>query len=221
VAEAPLQRRAILAFLRHAAAQVRPGSRVLDAGAGEAPYRELFSHADYVTSDWAHSPHPGGREADVVAPLDRLPLDDASFDAVVSTEVLEHVSRPGVVLRELHRVLVPGGRLWVTVPFVGALHEEPYDFYRYTRFGLESLLSDAGFAGIAVEPMGGYFTAMAQLSTNCGLAIGVGDDAGPTLRAVAAAGRLAGRLLPALDRLDRRRALPLGWLCVATRPGSQ
>ena len=219
VAQAPLERGPILEFVREAATQLPAGSRILDAGAGEAPYRELFAHTDYVTCDWANSPHPGARKATIVAPLDRLPLDDGSFDAVLSTQVLEHVSRPEAVLAEVHRVLAPGGRLWLTVPFVGELHEEPHDFYRYTPYALRSLLGLAGFADIRVDPLGGYFSALAQLSRNCGLAIGTADHPSVARRGVAAAGRLVARVLPALDRLDERRALPLGWLCTATRPG--
>jgi SAM-dependent methyltransferase len=218
VAEAPLERRAILEFVRSAAAELPAGARILDAGAGEAPYRELFAHADYVTCDWENSPHPGARRADIVAPLDSLPVKDASFEGVLTTQVLEHVSRPADVLAELHRVLVPGGRIWLTVPFVGELHEEPHDFYRYTPYSLRSLLEAAGFTDVRVDPLGGYFSALAQLARNCGLAIGVADHPTAARRAVAAAGRVVARLLPKLDRLDRRRALPVGWLCAATRP---
>lgn len=221
VGEAPIERRAILAFLRGAAAELPAGVRVLDAGAGEAPYRELFAHTDYVTSDWANSPHPNARGADIVAPLDALPVDDSSFAGIVSTQVLEHVADPRAVLAELFRVLAPGGGLWLTVPFVGELHEEPFDFYRYTPYALRELLGGAGFRDVRVEPLGGYFSTLAQLSRNCGLAIGAGREGTDlTQRAVAAAGRAAARLLPHLDRLDHRRALPLGWTCVARRPAN-
>jgi SAM-dependent methyltransferase len=220
VAEAPLERRVILAFMTRAAAATAPGAGVLDAGAGQAPYRELFAHTRYVTCDWEHSPHPGGRRADVVAPLDELPLDSGSFDAVLNTQVLEHVDDPSAALAELARVLVTGGRLWLTVPFVGELHEEPFDFYRYTSYGLSRLLGEAGFEEIVVEPVGGYFSTLAQLSRNCGLIIGAGTERDIARRAVATAGRVVARVLPILDRLDRRRALPLGWTATARRSSS-
>jgi hypothetical protein len=104
---------------------------------------------------------------------------------------------------------------------VGELHEEPYDFFRYTRHGLASLARDAGFAEVEVEPLGGYFTALGVLATGCGLSIGVRAeprDAGR--RVLAAAFRGIGRALPALDGLDRRRALPVGWGCRAVRPAA-
>lgn len=224
VAQAPLERELILAVVREAAAAAPAGARILDAGAGDAPYRELFAHADYKTTDWTESVHEGARRADIVASLDALPVPDASFDVVLCTQVLEHVPEPAAVLAELRRVLRPGGALWLTVPFVGELHEEPHDHFRYTSHGLRGLCERAGFGEVRTWPLGGYFTAMAQLARNGGLAIGAGtgrDELG--LRVVAAALRAVARVLPAADRLDRRRALPLGFAChaVAVPAGAQ
>ncbi len=220
LAEAPVERRRILEFVERAARETPRGARVLDAGAGEAPYRGLFEGRDLRTADWANSPHAGGRSADVVAPLDALPLEDATFDAVLCTQVLEHVAEPVAVLRELRRVLVPGGVAWVTVPFVGELHEEPFDYWRYTSHGLRQVLEQAGFEEIEIEPLGGYFTALGTLAWNGGASLGVRAERGDLPRRVlAAALRAAARVLPRLDRLDRRRALPVGWGCRARRPG--
>jgi SAM-dependent methyltransferase len=218
IAESPLERRAIHAFLRSAAATMPTGTRVLDAGAGEAPYRELFAHCDYRTTDWSSSVHPGAAQADIVASLDDLPVADGSFEIALLTQVLEHVVDPIAVLAELRRVLVPGGRLLLTVPFVGELHEEPWDFYRYTNHALSELLLRAGFAVVRVEPAGGYYTALGQVMRNCGLATGIGTRSPLGLRLVAASFRGVGGALPALDRLDRRRALPLAWHCEAVKP---
>jgi SAM-dependent methyltransferase len=217
VAAAPLERRAILRFVERAAQAAAPGSKVLDAGAGDAPYRELFAHADYVTTDWQASPHAGARQADVVASLDRLPLEDAAFEHVVCTQVLEHVPDPRAVLGELARVLAPGGHLWLTAPFVGELHEEPHDYFRFTSHGLRRLVEDAGIDVIEIEPLTGYFTTLAHTARNCGLATGVSAGAGLRRRALAGALRVVAAVLPRLDALDTRRALPLGWALVGRR----
>jgi SAM-dependent methyltransferase len=219
VRESPLDRRHILEEVAAAAAALPPGARVLDAGAGDAPYRELFTHCDYVTTDWAASLHPGARQADVIAPIDALPLPDAGFDAVLCTQVLEHVRVPAAALRELRRVVRPGGRVWLTVPFVGELHEEPFDFFRYTPYGLRALGEEAGLEVLEVVPLGGYFTTLGQVARNAGLALGVTTrrrDVGHRVLA----GALRGLAVPlaTLDRLDRRRALPLGFACRARRP---
>ena len=218
IAESPIDRPRIAAWVARAAHEARPGERVLDAGAGEAPYRELFAHCEYVTSDWSGSVHAGAAGADVIAPLDRLPLEPASFDAVVCTQVLEHVPDPAAALAELARVLRPGGRLWLTVPFVGELHEEPHDYFRYTPYALRALCERAGLEAIEVEPLGGYFAALGQVARNCGLATGVTRGDRSARRAVAVALRLAGSAVARLDRLDRRHALPLGYGVRAVRP---
>lgn len=219
VKEAPLERAAVVALMEEASARLAPASRVLDAGAGESPYRELFAHCEYTTADWSASVHPGARAADIIASLDSLPVEDASFEAVICTQVLEHVAEPARVLAELHRVLAPGGQLWLTVPFVGELHEEPWDFFRYTHHGLRHLCQRAGFVEVRTAPLGGYFTTMAQLARNAGLATGVDRQSPLGRRILAAALRLMGGRLAALDRLDTRRALPIGWSCHAIRGG--
>ncbi|HZS87069.1 MAG TPA: methyltransferase domain-containing protein [Chloroflexota bacterium] len=165
VARNPLMRRSILRFVQDAARCLPPGSRVLDVGAAEAPYRELFAHCEYVTADLAateyhdFSAHP----PDIVCDITAIPLPDASQDAILCTEVLEHVPEPDVALSEFRRLLVPGGHLFVTTPFVWFLHEQPYDFYRYTPFSLERLLVDAGFQDVSILPRERDITTLVML----------------------------------------------------------
>ena len=223
VSGAPLHRGAIVQRVSTAAAELAPGSRVLDAGAGDAPYRDLFAHCDYLTQDWPSSPHEGGRAADVVADLHNLPLAECSFDFVLCTEVLEHLANPERALRELRRVLRPGGRILITVPFVIELHEEPYDFFRYTPYALRHLLTEARFEGIDVDPLTGWASTLSHVLRHAAPAMRPTD--GPPLRRTRVAGFLLRgvargleRLAPRLDEhLDQRRALPVGWACTATR----
>jgi SAM-dependent methyltransferase len=224
VRESPVHRPAIVAAVRSFAESLPRGARVLDAGAGMAPYRELFAHCDYVTHDWPASPHERAAQADVVADLRSLPVADGGFDAALCTEVLEHIATPVDAVSELRRVLRPGGRMLVTVPFVAQLHEEPHDHYRYTSFGLGGLLERGGFEVDAVEPLTGYFRTLVHTLRVGGLAIRARD------RRSRPATRLAGFLLQALsvvlhpparvlDRLDEHRGLPLGWAALASVPG--
>lgn len=220
VSQSPIQRTPIACAVAEVAAGLPAGTRVLDAGAGEAPYRELFAHCAYTTHDWPGTVHAGATGADIVADIHELPIDDASFDFVLLTEVLEHVAQPGQVLDELLRVLASDGTLLLTVPFVGELHEEPHDHYRYTSYGLEGLLDRAGFEAIGVEPLTGWFSTYAHVLRHCGLATGRPGVSGRFVAFGAlCASAVLQRLAPALDRrLDTRRALPLGWVARARRP---
>jgi SAM-dependent methyltransferase len=93
----------------------------------------------------------------VCGDLLRLPFRDGSLDVVVSTETLEHLTEPGAFLAEVRRVLRPGGRLFLTAPLSFKEHQQPHDYFRYTRYGLRLLLDRAGLVTDAVEPEGGYF----------------------------------------------------------------
>ena len=221
-AEARLQRLPIARAVAEAAAETPAGARVLDAGAGEAPYRPLFAHCEYRTQDWPGSPHAGAQGSDIVADLHALPDDVGEFDLIVCTEVLEHVEDPVTVVGELRRVLKPGGRLLVTVPFVGALHEEPYDFSRFTDRGLRSTLERGGLTIEAIRPLTGFWSTLAHVLRFAGLATNRLDEpprpAGRALAAIALALSVPlAAIAPRLDRLDRRRALPVGWVARARK----
>src|SRR5689334_23214553 len=79
----PGERNSLLQFALQAAAELEPGSRLLDVGAGDGPYRELFDHLRYESTDWEHSVHPGARQVDHVGPAHDLPVPDAQYDAVL------------------------------------------------------------------------------------------------------------------------------------------
>jgi SAM-dependent methyltransferase len=218
VEEVPFERRSILAYVREAADSLAPGAVVLDVGAGKAPYRELFEHCKYITADWEGSLHEQAGEVDFVARADALPLDDATVDAVLLTQVLEHVGDPAGVLSETARVLRAGGRVFLTVPFVWELHELPFDFWRFTPPSLERLLKGAGFGEIEVKPRNDCFTTVAQLMRNLGSAMGRAPDGRDHERDRAAEllAQLADRVT-ALAPLDVSGILPLGWAATARR----
>lgn len=218
VEEMPYERRSILGFVREVADSLPPGTVVVDLGAGDAPYRELFSHCDYLTTDWEGSVHERASDVDVLAPADALPLEDGSADAVLLTQVLEHVPDPRSVLVEVARLLRAGGGVFMTVPFVWELHELPYDFWRFTPASLERLLSGAGFVEIDVQARNDCFTTLAQLMRNVQWAMGRAPDRRDSERNAAAEllGELADRVA-ALAPLDVNGILPLGWTAKARR----
>lgn len=118
------------------------GARVLDYGCADQPYRAFLpADADYVGADLAGNP-----EADTRIGADGgLELEDAGFDVVLSTQVLEHVADPFVYLRESWRVLRPGGRLLLSTHGLMIYHADPVDYWRWTGEGLHKILRDTGF----------------------------------------------------------------------------
>lgn len=133
---------------------------VLDAGAGRGPYRNLFDHAKYEAADFAQL---GTRytKLDYVCDLTEIPVEDARFDRILFNQVLEHVNDPPAVLAELYRVLKPGGQMLCTCPLFFHEHQKPYDFFRYTRYGLRHLFEQAGFEVQRIAWLEGYFGTVA------------------------------------------------------------
>jgi SAM-dependent methyltransferase len=119
--------------------------KMLDVGCGSKPYRALFAVDDYVGLE-IDTPQTRARGiADVWYDGKKFPFGDESFDSVLCNQVLEHIFTPDEFLREIHRVLKPGGHLLLTVPFVWDEHEQPYDYARYSSFGLRALLEKNNF----------------------------------------------------------------------------
>jgi SAM-dependent methyltransferase len=149
-------------FLLDLAGDLQAGerSRILDYGAAESPYRDFFpSTATYVAADLPGNPH-----ADLTLAADgTLPAPDDSFDAILSTQVLEHVPDPARYLAEAHRLLRPGGRILVSTHGVFIYHPDPEDYWRWTAAGLEKQLSDAGFRVVRTEGMLGLLPTGLQL----------------------------------------------------------
>jgi SAM-dependent methyltransferase len=132
---------------------------VYDFGCGVRPFEaDILQHAKcYIGIDWSNSLH--GLRADIEADLNRpLPISDGVADTVVSFEVLEHLAEPETMLREAFRILHSDGRIFLSAPFQWWLHEVPWDYFRYTRYGLEHLLRKVGFVDIDVEAVSGFWS---------------------------------------------------------------
>lgn len=156
-----LERQTILDAVR--AFAPRASGRLLDVGCGHKPYASLFSPyiREYIGLDLVES--PAGNDADVIGSVEALPFDDASFDTVISTQVIEHVPEPHAMMAEIARVLRPGGYALITAPAAWPLHEVPHDFQRFTRYGLEYLATESGLTVEGITERGGFWMMMAQL----------------------------------------------------------
>ncbi len=150
-------------FVCEAAAQVRPGEIVLDAGAGECPFKPLFAHGCYVGVDscigddaWDYS------QLGLISDLFHLGLRPNSVDHVLCNDVLEHVPDPAGLIAALYEVLKPGGSLFLSAPQGWGQHQNPHDYFRFTSYALRMLFERAGFEVRYIRPLGGFFYYLAN-----------------------------------------------------------
>lgn len=155
-------RRGLYRAIRRYAATAQ--GAVLDFGCGSKPYRPLFTACEqYVGVDVEVSGHPHRNEhIDVFYDGQTLPFPAQQFDHVFSSEVFEHVFNLPQILPELNRVLKKDGMLFITCPFLWPEHERPYDFARYTSFGIRHLLESHGFQLVEQGKTGNLIEALAQ-----------------------------------------------------------
>ncbi|MCZ6597177.1 MAG: class I SAM-dependent methyltransferase [Planctomycetota bacterium] len=229
-------RRSVEALAPHASGVL------LDVGVAERPYAEMFApHVErYLGLEYPPTvldKQPAlwrmldvmKRFIDVFGDGNRLPFADASLDTVLCTEVLEHVREPDRFVAEMARVLKPGGRLLLTVPFIQPLHELPSDYYRYTSASVAALIERNGLETELVEPRGNSASAVGATLAQF------------LLRALAARETLSdGSVVPSLwrmvllmpvlavvqvtfhlvSKLARDGSMPLGWRAVARKPAA-
>ena len=157
------------AWLTRVIAAVPARARLLDAGAGELGNRPLCQHLEYVSQDFCQYEGQGDGQGlhngrwdtsriDLVCDITAIPEPDASFDAVLCSEVLEHVPDPTRALDEFARLLRPGGRLLLTAPFASFVHMAPYHFCSgFSRYWYEHHLVRRGFRIVELKPNGDWF----------------------------------------------------------------
>jgi SAM-dependent methyltransferase len=224
-------------WVRAQAARIPAGSRVLDVGAGSAPYRQDFAHCEYRTHDFGKLEagqllNSGYSRIDYVSDIAALPVRDASFDVVLCTEVLEHVPAPVDAVGELARILRPGGHLILTAPLGSGIHQEPFHFYGgYTPFWYQRFLTDAGFRDIAIESNCGSFRFFAQEALRFVRTSGPFRLAMPIwlhivwlplwLLLVPILAGLVPVLCAVLDRYDGEKRFTVGYHVTAVRAGAQ
>ena len=135
--------------------------RVLDVGCGAKPYEPLFAPfaESYVGVDPVENPR-----AELRGSVEDLPVEDASFDVVLCSQVLEHCDDPSRAVSELHRVTAPGGRVLATTHGVMVYHPSPADYWRWTHAGLEKLFAENGaWASVRVTPASGTTACLAMI----------------------------------------------------------
>lgn len=188
---------------------------VLDVGAGPFDrYSDLFRFSKYIKLDTCPDNSP-----DIIASAEKIPLGDNSVDSIVCTQALGDIWNLNGAISEFFRVLKSGGNVILTESLMAAMHDEPYDFWRFTDYSLRRLFEENGFDILHIERRGGFFASTAQniiryfidrfnLYKNF-----LGKILSPFIS-------VFGRLMLWLDRLDKSKAgarQSMGWCVVAVK----
>jgi len=140
------------------------GGKLLDIGCGSKPYEHLFKVNNYIGIDVEVSGHNhNSSKVDKFFDGRSIPYGDDEFDWIFTSEVFEHVFNLEDLLSEITRVLTPGGKLAITCPFIWEEHEQPYDFARYTSFGLHDIITKHGFKVESSVKSSNYFETVMQI----------------------------------------------------------
>ncbi|HVO72423.1 MAG TPA: class I SAM-dependent methyltransferase [Ignavibacteriaceae bacterium] len=138
--------------------------RLLDFGCGSKPYKNFFNVKEYIGVDVISRGHSHEKEQiDIYYDGKLIPFKDESFDSIFSSEVFEHLFNLEDILDELKRILKKEGKAIFTVPFVWDEHEKPFDYGRYSSFGIVYLLEKHGFQIIKIEKSTKFLETIFQL----------------------------------------------------------
>lgn len=141
-------------FIRELNNSVTNGQLVFDAGAGDGHWKEHFkSEVNYISMDLGVGDSSVNySNLDIVGDLRTIPLANETVDTLICIQVLEHVPEPWTVIGEFNRIMKKGASLFLTLPHSVPIHQEPYDFYRYTKYGVQYLLQLYNFEIEFIEP---------------------------------------------------------------------
>jgi len=215
------------AWLAATLARVPSGHRILDAGAGQLRNKPLCGHLNYVSQDFGQYGGTGDGQGlqtgrwdtsgvDLVCDITAIPEPDASFDAILCSEVFEHVPDPMKALGEFARLLKPGGKLILTAPFASLVHFAPYHFCSgFSRYWYEYHLPRQGFSIEELTPNGDWFAYCHQELARLGsTARRYGDWTWPVAYLVGGAGSLYFKMRRGPKAQD---LACFSWHCVAIR----
>ena len=221
----------IQVWLKQRLSELVPRTRILDAGAGELRNKIHCEHLDYVSQDF--SDYTGIEQrftgkglqsdwdasgVDIVSDILDIPEDDASFDAILCSEVLEHIPEPSKALTEFSRLLKPGGKLILTAPFCSLVHMAPYHFSSgFSRYWYEYHLPANDFVINELKPNGDWFEYLKQELSRLGyMERRNGSWSWPFAYAL---GIMASIYFLFRKKVVDQNVACFGWFCVAIKKG--
>ena len=189
----------------------------LDAGSGGFNrYGGLFKKmTKYVSLDIKSECKP-----DIVGPVDNIPLGDNSVDSIICTQVIGDVVNPDKVIKEFYRVVRPGGTVLLSESFMNEIHGEPFDYWRFTNYGMKHLFETNGFTILKFEQIGGFFSVQAQNTIRYLIEKFKLNQGGFFSSIVSPFINIFGKFLIFLDKIDKSQAnrkFSIGWLAIAKK----
>lgn len=191
---------------------------LLDLGCGTVPFYAAYEPyiVNNICVDWSKSLHDQqylDQECDLTRPL---PFESEIFDTILLSDVLEHIPNPTDLWTEMARLLRPRGKILLNVPFYYWIHEEPYDFYRYTEFALRRFAEKSSLKVVTIESIGGLLESLADLVAKGIYRLPILGT--PTSLAVQTGTAIFGRTMPGRKLFAKTRwRYPLGYVMVAEK----
>ncbi|MGB3081359.1 MAG: methyltransferase domain-containing protein [Candidatus Omnitrophota bacterium] len=191
---------------------------LLDIGCGEKPYESEFRpHVrDYIGLDHEKTIHDKSK-IDIFTSAYDTTMEDNSVDTIICLSVLEHLERPLEAVSEMRRVLKSGGYAILTSPFFWHLHEEPRDFYRYTKYGIKYLLEENGFQIIELNPLTGFWVTFGQELVYYLWKFRKGGKLNPLWWIVPTLGTLIQGVCYLLNKIDHSEGFTCAYLAIARK----
>ena len=201
-----------------------PDTIVLDAGAGKCIYKRHFMKSQYIGMDNGIGlTERGYSNLDIIGDIMIPPIKENSCDIILLIQVLEHIPEPHQTIRKMHGILKKDGKIFITTNCVWHQHLKPYDFFRYTSFGLKYLLEKNGFVVEWLLPMGGSFTCLKYVFS---MAVPTLDTMPHIIKVILISIKKFIDLITDyifsipvyyLDKLDIRKDLTVGYFCCARK----
>ncbi|NCN58544.1 hypothetical protein COW99_00485 [Candidatus Roizmanbacteria bacterium CG22_combo_CG10-13_8_21_14_all_38_20] len=198
----------------------KPDTILLDIGSGHSPYHKYFKKTRYLTNDIKQNEN---KTIDIIGNIEKgLPkVKSSSLDYVICTQVIEHLTDPQLAFKEFNRMLKPNGKLFLTTNFLYQIHMAPYDYYRFTSFGLEHLGKSVGFKIDHLRSHGGIFQVLSYIITTLPVRLYLKNHYRLTLIYLVAFSPIILVLnltATILDGLDRDRELTINYEVIYTKP---
>ena len=192
--------------------------KLLDIGCGEKPYKNMTKHyvSEYIGLDHKNTLHDKS-EIDLFGTAYDIPVENDTFDTVLCTAVLEHLEEPDKAIKETNRVLKKDGCAIYAVPLFWHLHEEPRDFYRYTKYGLKYLFEKNNFEIVELKPLSGFWVTFGQELVYYIWRFRKGGKVNPLWWIIPVIGTFIQMICYLLNKVDNSREFTWAYLLVAKK----